>query len=306
MYIGIDLGGTKTEIIVIAKNSTEFYRKRVHSPQGNYQNTLKMLLNLISEAEAQLGPTDSIGIGIPGALSPETGKIKNANSTWLIGHDLRSDLFSRLNRQIVIANDADCFTLSEATDGSAKEYKCVFGIIMGTGVGGGITINQSLLSGPNAITGEWGHNPLPWLSDQDLKLDCYCGKTACIETFLSGPGFVKHFQHKYNNHHVTCSQDIIALAEQGHEHAKTYFALFMNQLGRALASVINILDPDAIVLGGGLSNIDSIYQHIQESTRPFVFSDTLNTPILKNKHGDSSGVRGAAWLGSAAQNQLRQ
>lgn len=298
MHIGIDLGGTKIEIIALDNSSQTLYQKRIPSPQDDYEETLYTLVSLIKEAESELRQEGTIGIGIPGALSPETGVIKNANSTWLIGHDLKSDLERELKRQVCIANDADCFTLSEATDGAAQNAKIAFGIILGTGVGGGLVINGHSIAGPNAITGEWGHNPLPWLTSDDKALPCYCGKRGCIETFLSGPGLLAHYQHETGDIAPQSAEDVLNLCRDGDEPAITYFSRYLNRLGKALASVINIIDPDVIVFGGGLSNIDEIYPLIKEQIAPYIFSDSVNTRFLKATHGDASGVRGAAWLGA--------
>jgi len=304
MHLGIDLGGTKTEIIALNGRSDTLYRKRVPSPKGSYQNTLANLCQLVHEAEEHLGHTGTLGVGIPGALSPETGRIKNANSTWLIGHDLKTDLSQRLKRPVLIANDADCFTLSEASDGAAADHSVVFGVILGTGVGGGICIDHNLLSGPNAIAGEWGHNPLPWSKASDLPAPCYCGKTGCIETFLSGPGFKRQYADALPSLRTidmtddVTSEMIIDKAGTGDPAALSLLETYQNQLARALASVINILDPGCIVLGGGMSNITAIYSGLHDAIGHYVFSDTLNTTIARAKHGDASGVRGAAWLGS--------
>lgn len=301
MHLGIDLGGTKIEIIALDSDSNELYRHRIASPQGDYNQTLDAIVSLVTEAEAELQTTATLGIGIPGALSPETGLIKNANSTWLISHDLKTDLSQLLNRPVYTANDADCFTLSEASDGAASEFNNVFGVILGTGVGGGIVINQQLVTGPNAITGEWGHNPLPWMNSEDSALDCYCGKQGCIETFLSGPGMVKHYQteHQLALEAPFSAIDMIDLCRQGDEQAISSFSRYVNRLGKALASVINVLDPEVIVLGGGLSNINEIYPLIADQVAAYIFSDQVNTKFVKATHGDSSGVRGAAWLGKS-------
>ena len=294
--IGIDLGGTKIEIIALTPSSDVLFRYRVPTPQGNYQATLDAICSLIERAESNIKhPTRSIGIGIPGAISRETGLIKNANSTCLIGHSLDKDLSDRLQRPIKIANDADCFALSEAVDGSGKDYNSVFGVILGTGVGGGIVINKQLLSGPNSICGEWGHNSLPRINELDgVGRDCYCGKQDCIETFLSGPGFTTHYNDSTFSQLDT--ESIWELAKTGDKSAIEHCELYIEQLAKALSSVINILDPEVIVLGGGLSNQSDIYQKLPERLAQYVFSDSMNTPILKARFGDSSGVRGAAWL----------
>lgn len=296
MRIGIDLGGTKIEIIAIDESSNEIYRKRTPTPQGSYPSTVTALVKLIHDCEAKLNTTaSSIGIGIPGAISPASGLIKNANSTCLIGQRLDKDLAAQLGHQVKLANDADCFALSEATDGSGQNYNSVFGVILGTGVGGGIVINKQLLQGPNAICGEWGHNPLPWLCDDDLPgRDCYCGKTDCIETFLSGPGFSKAYS-QYNST-STRAEQVWNAADEGSDSAEKFCNLYIEQLAKSLATVINVLDPEVIVLGGGLSNQARIYSQIDTYLGKYVFSDQVTTPIVKAAHGDSSGVRGAAWL----------
>ncbi len=298
MRIGIDLGGTKIEIIALDKASNEIYRKRAATPQGSYPSTVSALVKLIHDCEAECNITaTSIGIGIPGAISPTSGLIKNANSTCLIGQRLDKDLETQLGRQVKLANDADCFALSEATDGSGKNYNSVFGVILGTGVGGGIVINKQLLQGPNAICGEWGHNPLPWQCEGDLLgRNCYCGKTDCIETFLSGPGFARAYSYYHSTPTPTKAEQIWNAADEGSASAEQFCNLYIEQLAKSLASVINILDPEVIVLGGGLSNQDRIYNQIDAYLGKYVFSDQVTTPIVQARHGDSSGVRGAAWL----------
>jgi predicted NBD/HSP70 family sugar kinase len=268
--IGVDLGGTKIELIALDGSGREVLRERVPTPQGNYEATVGAVVSLIGNAEKELGAKASIGIGMPGALSRVTGRVKNANSTCLNGRDLKGDLEKRLGREIRLANDANCFALSEAVDGAGQGAEVVFGVILGTGVGAGIVVRGELLVGPNAIAGEWGHNPLPLPRKEDLPLpDCYCGRKGCIEAYLSGP----------------------ALAKDG-ENLERY----EERLARALAGVINILDPDVIVLGGGISNIQRLYADVPVLWQPHVFSDQVATRLAKNVHGDSSGVRGAAWL----------
>jgi fructokinase len=277
MRIGIDLGGTKTEIVVLGNNGRELLRERVPTPRGDYAATVATLAALVKSAEAKVGaggtaPLASVGVGIPGAESRVTGLIKNANSTWLIGQPLRADLETVLGRPVRIANDANCFALSEATDGAAAGAEVVFGVILGTGVGGGIVVRGEVLVGPNAIAGEWGHNPLP--GDEAVRPTCYCGRAGCIETFLSGP----------------------ALAADGGAENEAAMQRYETRLARALAQVINLLDPDVIVLGGGVSNLDRLYDRVPRLWGEWVFSDHVATRLVKNKHGDSSGVRGAAWL----------
>lgn len=294
MRFGIDLGGTKTEIIALENGNKEVYRKRLPTPQGSYQDTLNTIVQLVTEAERSLSIKGTVGLGIPGTLSPDHGRVKNANSTCLIGQNLQQDLESKLSRSVRIANDADCFTLSEASDGAAEPYNIAFGVILGTGVGGGVCVNKSLLNGPNGITGEWGHNPLPWQNKDDLPLPpCYCGKNGCIETFLSGSGFKQHY-HALSGQNLS-PPDIIALLNKDNI-ADRAFALYIDRLARSLATVINTLDPDIIVLGGGMSNIQAIYSQVEKRWPLYVFSDKVNTKLVQAQHGDSSGVRGAAWL----------
>lgn len=273
MRLGIDLGGTKIEIIALADDGRELLRERVPTPRGDYAGTLAEIAGLVLSAEAKVGvgKTATVGVGIPGAESLTTGLIKNANSTWLIGQPLRADLGAALGRPVRLANDANCFALSEATDGAAAGAEVVFGVILGTGVGGGIVVNGQVLAGANAIAGEWGHNEL---AGETGMRPCYCGRTNCVETFLSGP----------------------ALAADGGAADEAAMQRYEHRLARALAQVINILDPEVIVLGGGVSNLDRLYDRVAQLWGEFVFSDTVATRLLKNKHGDSSGVRGAAWL----------
>jgi fructokinase len=290
LRLGIDLGGSKIEILAL-QGSQERLRRRCPTPQGDYPATLAAICSLVEECERELGMQGSVGIGIPGTRSPDHGRIKNANSTCLIGQDLAGDLEQRLQRPIRLANDADCFALSEASDGAGAGAASVFGVILGTGVGGGIVIHGRLLAGPNAIAGEWGHNPLPWRQPADgLPMRCYCGLDDCIETFLSGPGWAARSG-------LGLDAGAIALAaSQGVPAAHQALAHYAEQLARSLASVINVLDPEVIVLGGGLSNIGAIYSLVPALLSRHVFSDQVNTRLVPARHGDSSGVRGAAWL----------
>lgn len=292
MRLGIDLGGTKIEIVALADNGAELLRRRIATPQGRYEDTLTAVAGLVAAAEAELGRRGTVGIGIPGAESRATGLVKNANSTWLIGRPLRSDLQALLQREVRLANDANCFALSEATDGAAAGADVVFGVILGTGVGGGIVVHGKVLVGANAIAGEWGHNRLP--GDEAAWPACYCGRRGCVETFLSGPGMRR-------DHAATAGADIdaaeiAARSAVGDAACAATLQRYEMRLARALAEVINILDPDAIVLGGGLSNLDRLYENIPSLWAAHVFSDHVATRFLKNRHGDSSGVRGAAWL----------
>lgn len=295
MRIGVDLGGTKIEAAALDSNGAIVARERVPSPQDDYQATLTAIASLVHDIETKCGETGTVGIGIPGAISPATGLIKNANSTWLIGEALDKDLSQQLDRPVRLENDANCFTLSEAIDGAASGCGTVFGVILGTGVGGGIVINGAPLSGPNAICGEWGHNALPRPEDTERPgAVCYCGLHGCIETFLSGAGLVRSYctMSGTNTSGVTAEE----VAISGNPAALQAIDHYADRLARALASVINVLDPDAIVLGGGLSNIDSLYARVPQLWEKWIFSDQVRTRLLKNTHGDSSGVRGAAWL----------
>lgn len=282
MRIGVDLGGTKIEAIAL-DGAREVFRKRIPTPRGDYAATLRAVAGLVGE----IGE-GTVGIGIPGALSRVTGLVKNANSTWLIGKPLREDLENALGREVRLENDANCFALSEAVDGAGKGAAVVFGVILGTGVGGGVVVHGRLWSGPNAIAGEWGHNPLPSPTPGDLPLPaCYCGRAGCIETYLSGPGLSRdHAQATGAN---LSAQDIVSL--QGESVAR-----YEERLARSLASVINVLDPDVIVLGGGMSNVRRLYTEVPRLWGRYVFSDQVATRLARNAHGDSSGVRGAAWL----------
>lgn len=293
--IGIDLGGTKIEIIALADDGRELARQRVPTPQGDYMATLMAVAALVEDTESRLGQRGTVGIGIPGAESLASGLIKNANSTCLIGKPLRRDLQALLQRQIRLANDANCFALSEAVDGSGRDAKTVFGIILGTGVGGGIVIDRHVLSGANAIAGEWGHNPLPLPGADDLPLPaCYCGRQGCIEAYLSGPALAAdHYQHTGQQ---LDPPEIDRRASHGDAACEATLQRYENRLGRALAGIINILDPDVMVIGGGLSKMQRLYQNLPECCCPHVFSDVFNTQFLPPAHGDSSGVRGAAWL----------
>lgn len=294
MRFGIDLGGTKIEIVALDNQNHICLRERVLTPKGNYAGTLDAIVSLVLEAEHKLGQTASVGIGIPGAVSAKTGRVKNANSTWLIGQDLQGDLQNRLKREVRIANDANCFTLSEASQGSAQNAQSVFGVIIGTGCGGGLVVNGQILVGANAIAGEWGHNPLPWRSDQDRPIDCYCGQQDCIETFLSGSGLAQRYAHEMGEE-CTALQ-VVNLMRQGYQPAVQMMARYYNWMAKGLASVINVFDPDVIVLGGGLSQVEELYTEVPKRWSQWVFSDQVVTELKPPMHGDSSGVIGAAWL----------
>jgi fructokinase len=293
--IGIDLGGTKIEGAAIDVSGAAHCRQRVATPGGDYPATLEAITGLVHTIEREIGQTAAVGIGMPGTISPATGLVKNANSTCLIGRPLQSDLEASLGRPVRLANDANCFALSEAIDGAARGLETVFGVILGTGVGGGIAIGGRVLVGANAIAGEWGHNPLPWPAPEEMPGPlCYCGRLGCIETFLSGPGLAA--DHLRNTAQRLSSTEIVDAAGQGDTASVATLERYMDRLARGLAAVINLLDPDAIVLGGGLSGITALYECVPRLWPRYVFSDHIVTRLLPPVHGDSSGVRGAAWL----------
>jgi fructokinase len=292
--IGIDIGGTKIEAIALDGSGREVFRHRVATPRGSYDQTLEAVAALVDRAESVVGGS-TVGIGMPGVVSPATGLVKNANSTWLNGRPLADDLAVRLARPVRLANDANCFALSEATDGAAAGRPVVFGVILGTGVGGGVVVGGRVVTGANAVAGEWGHNALPWPDRDELPGPaCYCGRHGCIETFLSGPGLALD----YELHTGTRSraERIVAAADAGDGPARASIARYERRLARGLASIINLLDPDVIVLGGGLSNIACLYERVPTIWAEWVFSDAIVTRLARAAHGDSSGVRGAAWL----------
>lgn len=291
MRIGVDLGGTKIALIALDGAGGEALRRRATTPRGDYAATVRAVADLVREAEAALGARGSVGIGMPGTLSLVTGRVKNANSTWLIDRPLKQDLEAALGREVRLANDANCFALSEAVDGAGRGAAVVFGVILGTGVGGGIAVHGRVLTGANAIAGEWGHNPLPLAAGADLPLPlCYCGRSGCIETYLSGPGLARDSGTASN------AEEVAARAAQGDPLCEAALARYEERLARSLAGVINVLDPDAIVLGGGLSNIGRLYASVPALWARHVFSDRVATRLVRHAHGDSSGVRGAAWL----------
>jgi fructokinase len=293
--IGIDLGGTKIEGALLDASGAIVARRRVPTPRDDYEASIERLITLVRELEAPLAAPARVGIGMPGTLSPATGLVKNANSVWLNGRDLARDLERRLERPLRLANDANCFALSEAVDGAAAGARVVFGAILGTGTGGGIVVDGRLLRGANAVAGEWGHNPLPWpTGDEWPGPPCYCGRTGCIETFLSGPGLQR--DHETATGKAATAPDIVRAAEGGDAGAEASLQRYELRLARALASVINLLDPEVIVLGGGLSHVQRLYTHVPRLWTPYVFSDRVDTRLVAPLHGDSSGVRGAAWL----------
>ena len=296
MRIGIDLGGTKIEAIALDADGREHFRHRIAAPRDSYEATLNAIAGLVAAAEQAAGES-TVGIGMPGVISPATGLVKNANSTWLNGRPLKEDLARILGRGVRLANDANCFALSEATDGAGAGFRTVFGVIVGTGTGGGIVVSGKVLTGPNAVAGEWGHNPLPWPDASEWPgPPCYCGRTGCIETFLSGPGLMR--AHASDSGTALEPEVIVQRAEAGDTSARASLDRYAQRMARALASVINLLDPDVIVLGGGMSNIASLYQTVPALWRPYVFSDRVTTALRPAVHGDASGVRGAAWLWS--------
>jgi fructokinase len=293
--IGVDLGGTKIEAIALADDGSIPVRLRIATPRHDYRATLSAIAGLVTEIEAQIGRRASVGIGMPGALSPATGLVKNANSTWLNGQPLAQDLSALLDRPLRFANDANCFALSEASDGAAAGAACVFGVIVGTGTGGGVVVNGQVLTGVNAIGGEWGHNPLPApLPDERPGPACYCGRHGCIETFLSGPGLAR--DHERATGLAVEPAEITRLADDGDAEATATLERYEDRMARALASIINVLDPDVIVLGGGMSNVARLYHRVPARWSRYVFSDRVDTRLVPPRHGDSSGVRGAAWL----------
>jgi fructokinase len=293
--IGVDLGGTKIEGIVIDRQGRVQAHARLPTPRGNYADTLAAISTIVARLEGHAGARAVVGIGMPGAVSPATGLIKNANSTWLNGQPFVEDVRRILDRPVRVANDADCFALSEATDGAAVGAVTVFGVIVGTGTGGGIVVHGRLCAGPNAIAGEWGHNMLPWPRDGEWPgPPCYCGRTGCIETFLSGPGLERDYHCATGR--TAGTPEISAAARAGEAEAEEAFARYEDRMARALASIINVLDPHVIVLGGGMSNLERLYTRVPALWTPWVFSDRVDTRLVRNAHGDASGVRGAAWL----------
>lgn len=334
LRLGVDLGGTKIEIIALAAGGAVLLRRRIAAPRGDYAATLAAVCGLVMQAEQELGARGSVGVGIPGSISPHGGLVRNANSTWLNGRPLLHDLCERLGREVRVANDADCFAVSEAADGAAAGCGSVFGVILGTGVGGGLVIDGRLVAGANRIAGEWGHAALPprrrigQAPDADTDADerpgpaCWCGRHGCIETWLSGPGWLAEFRRRAGiqvggvrangvasgndsaqargstaaQSDVASTRDIVSAMRAGNPAARAAFDRYVDRLARALALVIDIVDPEAIVLGGGLSGIDELYDAVPQAWGAEVFADRISTRLLRNRHGDSSGVRGAAWL----------
>jgi fructokinase len=297
--IGIDLGGTKIEIIVLAPDGRVLLRRRSATPRVDYHAVLDAVATLVRDAEEELGATGSVGVGTPGSISRATGLLRGSNSVCLNAKPIRADLEALLGRKISITNDANCFALSEATDGAGRGAEIVFGVILGTGVGGGIVVRGELLTGPNAITGEWGHNPLPWPRDDERPgFPCFAGHSGCIETFLSGPALER--DHLRAHGEALGAEAIAARAATGDAACAATLERYEERLARALAHVINIVDPDVIVLGGGMSNVERLYARVPTLWGSWIFSDRVDTRLLRHRHGDSSGVRGAAWLGATA------
>jgi len=298
MRIGVDVGGTKIEAIAIDAEGREHARLRAATPAGDYQATVRAIHRLVAAVESRIGGPARVGIGTPGAVSPASGLTKNANSTVLNGRPFAADIAAALGRAVRIENDANCFALSEATDGAGRGHRVVFGVILGTGVGAGIVVDGRPWIGPNAIAGEWGHNEMPSRSEPTLPdTPCYCGRRRCIETFVSGPGLVAdHRRTAPEAPPALTAAEVVARAEAGDAAARATMARFYDRLARALATVINVVDPDVVVLGGGLSNIAPLCAELRVRLSAHVFSDALTTEVVTNRHGDSSGVRGAAWL----------
>lgn len=298
MRIGIDLGGTKTEAIALSDSGEQRFRHRLPTPRGDYAQTIETIAELVRMAEEATGERGTVGMGIPGSISPYTGVVKNANSTWLIGQPFDKDLSARLGREVRLANDANCLAVSEAVDGAAAGVQTVFAVIIGTGCGSGIALNGCSHIGGNGTAGEWGHNPLPWMDEDELRyrqeVPCYCGKQGCIETFISGTGFATDYRRLSG--HPLKGSEIIRRVEQHDPVAELALSRYEMRLAKSLAHVVNILDPDVIVLGGGMSNVERLYQTVPQLIKHWVFGGECETPIRKAKHGDSSGVRGAAWL----------
>jgi len=300
--IGIDLGGTKIEAAAIDREGEIRARRRIATPAGDYRGTITALAGLVAAIESEIGADASVGVGIPGTIVARTGLVRNANSTWLNHRPLGRDTAAALGRPVRFANDANCFALSEASDGAAAGCGTVFGVILGTGVGGGVVIGGHLLVGANAIAGEWGHNPLPAPRPDELPGPaCYCGRRGCIETFLSGPGLAA--DHRRHVGHDLAGPQIAAAAAAGDLACRATLDRYADRLARALATVINLIDPDAIVLGGGLSSLSYLYEEVPRCWGPYIFSDTVVTRLLPPRHGDSSGLRGAAWLWPAPEAQ---
>jgi len=295
MRIGIDMGGTKIEGIALADSGEELLRIRIKTPRHDYEATVEAIAGIVHSLETKTNQKGTVGIGIPGAISPQTGLVKNANSTWIIGRQFDVDLENAMTRKIRLANDANCLAVSEAVDGAGAGAKVVFAIIIGTGCGGGIAIDQKVHGGLHSIAGEWGHISLGWMSPEEYPgVDCYCGQRGCLETFISGTGFENEYEKKTGVH--KSGREIAELLGQDDADAEKVMQIYENRLARAIATAVNIIDPDVLVLGGGMSNISRLYKNVPELVQKWTFGGEFTTPIRPAKHGDSSGVRGAAWL----------
>lgn len=298
--VGIDVGGTKLESVLLGEDGAELDRRRTPTPVGDYAGIVAAIAGLVEAIEVEFGPVDAVGMGTPGTEDRTTGLLKHSNSVALNGMPLRHDVEDRLRRPVAIANDADCLALSEAMDGAGAGYASVFAVILGTGVGGGVVVRRRLVTGPNGLAGEWGHNPLPSPRADELPgLPCYCGRSGCIETWLSGPSLsLDHARHTGID---AAAGDIASAAERGDADASATIERYADRLARGLASIVNAFDPEAIVMGGGVSNIDQLYQLVPSLWDRYVFGETVTTPLVRARHGDSSGVRGAAYLGAAGE-----
>ncbi|MGD9782477.1 MAG: fructokinase [Kiritimatiellia bacterium] len=299
MRLGIDLGGTKTELIALDEGGREIHRKRIDTPSGGYEAVVSAMAGLVADAESALGRRGTVGVGIPGTISARTGLVKNANTTTLNGHPLDRDLGRLLRREVRCMNDANCLALSEAVDGAGVGHRIVFAAILGTGCGAGIAVDGRPWPGANLVAGEWGHNPLPWPTPEEYPgPSCWCGKTSCIEKWISGTGFADDYARATgaDGSERRNGKQIVALARRGDADAHAALNRYADRLARALAHVVNVLDPDVIVLGGGMSNVDELYDWVPPQLANFVFGGEAETPIIRSQHGDSSGVRGAAWL----------
>ena len=295
MRIGIDLGGTKIEALALDETGLELARLRVNTPQNDYHGTIAAMVDIVHQLEAKVGAIGSVGAGIPGTIRAATGLVKNANSIWLNGKPLQVDLSAAMGREVRIANDANCLAVSEATDGAAQEHRTVFAVILGTGCGGGLVVDGRIHAGPNGIGGEWGHTPLPWPTPSEFPgPPCYCGKHGCMEQWVSGPAIARDFFEATGRKITT--REIATLLEAGDHEATEAIKRFENRLARGLTQLVNILDPDVIVFGGGVSHVKRLYANVPPIIRSLVFGGDFDTPLLPATYGDSSGVRGAAWL----------
>ncbi|MCP5433689.1 MAG: ROK family protein [Alphaproteobacteria bacterium] len=295
MRIGVDMGGTKIELVALADDGELLSRERIATPRGDYEGTVRAIAGLVAAHEARLGQRASVGVGIPGSLDPTSGLVQNANSTWLIGKPFDRDLGKAMDRTVRMANDANCFALSEAVDGAGAGKRVVFGVILGTGCGSGIVVGRQVIEGLNRAAGEWGHMPLPWQTEGEYPGPiCWCGQVGCLETWISGSGLER--DHEAHAGEELAASEIVARAGEGEPKAASSLKRYEDRLARALAVIVNLVDPDIVVLGGGMSNVASLYERVPPLIAPHAFARVVRTPIVKNRHGDSSGVRGAAWL----------